>query len=105
MEQASDTAGQLASAGLRIDFELSDRTFPVLDDVLGLVDLLPPIPPLFPGAPGVDDVLAVARARHLVSLPVGRGSVEVSARPAALRREVNPPAAPAPPVPPNPPAP
>src|SRR3546814_2128087 len=83
MEQASDTAGQLASAGLRIDFELSDRTFPMLDDVLGLVDLLPPIPPLFPGAPGVDDVLAVARARHLVSLQVGGGSVEGSARPAA----------------------
>src|SRR3546814_4781098 len=42
MEQASDTAGQLASAGRRIDLELSDRTFPALDDVLGPVDLLPP---------------------------------------------------------------
>lgn len=71
------TAGQLTSAGLRIDFELSERTLPVLGDVL---DALPPLDPIVPGAPSGDDVLAVARARHLASVGIGGASVSLAAR-------------------------
>jgi hypothetical protein len=85
-------AGQLTSAGLRIDFEASQETFPVIGDVL---DGLPPFPPLAPGAPSVDDVLAAARARHLVSLGIGGASVSLSARTPAPRPA---PAAPGAPV-------
>ena len=83
VQQAAETAGQLAAAGLRIDFELSDRTFPVLGEVL---DVLPPLEPVAPGAPGGDDLLAVVQARHLVSIHVAGASVSVSARPTAPRR-------------------
>jgi hypothetical protein len=55
------TAGQLTSAGLRIDFELSEETFPVLGDVL---DALPPLGPVAPGAPSGDDVGRRARGRQ-----------------------------------------
>ena len=76
------TSGQLASTGLRIDIEASQETLPVLGDVL---DLLPPIEPIIPGAPSVEDVLAVARARHLVSVELGRGVVSLTARTPAPR--------------------
>jgi hypothetical protein len=77
IEQESPTAGQLISAGLRIDVEVSDRTYPQLGDVL---DLLPPLPPLIPGAPGGDDVLALVRARHLGTISIGQAQVSVAVR-------------------------
>ena len=73
-----DTAGQLTSDGLRIDFELSDRTFPALKQVLSAIPALPPSPG---GAPGLADVITLAEARHLVALEIGRGSVSLTARP------------------------
>jgi hypothetical protein len=73
------TGGQLASAGLKVDLELSDRTLPGL---AALIDAIPPIDNPLPGAPGIEDVLTIAKAKHLVSIEVGRGSVSLAARPA-----------------------
>ena len=77
VQQSDDQAGLLQASGLRIDFELSDQTFPALRT---LFDALPVVPNPVPGAPGVGDLVAVAKARHLVSLEVGRGMVSLSAR-------------------------
>lgn len=79
VEQGGKTAGQLTAAGLQIDFELSERTFPALGEVF---DALPSFPPLVPGAPSGDDVLALAQARHLFSVHVAGASVALTARPA-----------------------
>jgi hypothetical protein len=76
VQNGSGSAGLLQAAGLRIDFELSDRTFPVLGQLL---DSIPETPPLAPGAPTVGDILALAGARHLVAIAVGRGVVSLSA--------------------------
>lgn len=77
IKQESPGAGQLISAGLRIDMEVSDATYPQLGDVL---DQLPPRPTLVPGAPGVDDLLALARARHLLTVAVGQAEVSLGVR-------------------------
>ena len=79
VQQGSGAAGQLSSSGLRIDFEFSDRTFPTLRT---LVDAVPYIAPLAPGAPSVGDIIELAKARHLVDLQIGRGMASLSARPA-----------------------
>lgn len=79
VQQGDDKAGQLTAYGLRIGFELSDRTFPVLDQVLGAI---PFVDNPLPGAPGLADLITVARARHLTSLELARGQVSLSARPA-----------------------
>ena len=81
---AGGSAGQLAAAGLRIDLEASERTFPALGDAL---DALPPMDALVPGLPSVEDVLAAARARHLVSVAVGGASVSLSGRSSGAGRE------------------
>jgi hypothetical protein len=80
VEEAAGTEGQLSSTGLRIDFELSNDTAPILAE---LTDALPPIEPLIPGAPSVEDVIAFARARHLTRLEVARGVVSLAATTAA----------------------
>lgn len=80
VELSGGSAGQLGSDGLRIDFELSEETFPAL---AALIDALPPLDNPIPGAPSVEDLLAVARARHLVSIELGRGLVALEARPPA----------------------
>jgi len=77
-QQEAGTEGQRSSAGLRIDFELSSRTAPIL---VTLTDALPPIEPIAPGAPSVEDLIAFARARHLTRLEVGRGMVSLAATP------------------------
>ncbi|MFL6206663.1 MAG: choice-of-anchor P family protein [Acidimicrobiales bacterium] len=79
VEQDAGTEGQLDSGGLRIDFELSSRTAPAL---VTLTDALPPVEPIVPGAPGVEDLVAFARAHHLTRLEVARGMVSLAATPA-----------------------
>jgi hypothetical protein len=80
VEVSGGRAGQLGSDGLRIDFELSEATFPALS---ALIDAIPPLDSPIPGAPSVEDVLAAARARHLMSIDLGRGLVALEARPPA----------------------
>jgi hypothetical protein len=74
------SSGQLTSTGLKVDFELSDRTFPAL---AALIDSVPPVDNPLPGTPGLEDLLTIARAKHLVSVEVARASVSLAARPAA----------------------
>jgi hypothetical protein len=78
VEVSGATAGQRGSDGLRIDLELSASTVPGL---LHLLDALPPIENPLPGAPSIEDVLVVARTRHLASIQLGRGLVSLAARP------------------------
>lgn len=80
VELSGGRAGQLGSDGLRIDFELSETTYPAL---AALIDAVPPLDNPVPGAPSIEDVLAAARARHLVSMELGRGLVSLEARPPA----------------------
>ena len=49
----------------------------MLSDIL---DALPPIEPIIPGAPSPEDLLAVARANHITTIEIGRGSVTIAAR-------------------------
>jgi hypothetical protein len=79
--QAGGTSGQLASTGLRIDLELSERTVPA---ITALTALVPPLESPIPGAPSVEDLVAAARARHLVTIELGRASVALTARPAIV---------------------
>ena len=74
VDLAGGGSGQLVAAGLRIDVELSERTFPTLGQVL---DLIPPMDALIPGLPSVEDILAAARARHLSTIAVGGASVSL----------------------------
>ena len=76
VQTGTDKAGTLTAGGLRVDFELSDQTFPALKQLLALV---PFVPNPIPGAPGVGDVISVAEARHLVSVGVARGVVSLTA--------------------------
>jgi hypothetical protein len=69
--------GQLSSSGLRVDLEVSPRTFPAISQ---LVHALPPIDAPIPGLPGLEDVLALAQAQHLASIDVGRGLVALDTR-------------------------
>lgn len=71
------TAGQMTVGGLHIDIELSERTLPVLAQLLGS---LPPLEAPIPGAPGPEDVIAVLRATHLATIEVGRAVVSLEAR-------------------------
>ena len=88
VQQDGDTAGRLASDGLRIELEVSDATLPIL---VTLRDLVPVIDTP-PGTPGLADVLALTEARHLTAIQVGRGLVSISARPPATPRPAVPPA-------------
>lgn len=76
----SGAGGFREGAGLRIDMELSAQNVAALD---GLISALPPLEPPVPGAPGVEDLLAVARARHTVAIHLAGAAVSVDARPAA----------------------
>jgi hypothetical protein len=76
-QQAAGGTGQLSSAGLRIDLEISDRTLPVLATLRAA---LPPLDSPVPGAPGIEDVLALTKATHLFAVGIGRGAVSISAR-------------------------
>jgi hypothetical protein len=82
--EEAGTEGELSSGGLRVDFELSSKTAPIL---VTLTDALPPIEPIVPGAPGVEDLVAFARARHLTRLEVARGLVSLAATPAFTYEE------------------
>jgi hypothetical protein len=79
IEAAGGTSGQLASTGLRIDFELSEQTVPA---ITALTELVPPVENPLPGVPGIEDVVAAARARHLLAIEFGRAAVSLTARPA-----------------------
>ena len=76
-EVKAANAGQLASNGLRVEIRASASTVPALSDGL---NSLPPIEPIVPGAPGAEDLLAVARANHITTIEIGRGSVSLTAR-------------------------
>src|SRR5207244_1671274 len=79
-EQQGGSTGQLSSGGLRIDLEISDRTAPILATIRSA---FPPLDSPIPGAPGIEDVLALTKARQLVAVGLGRGAVVLSARSAA----------------------
>ena len=95
VQQAGATSGQLASSGLRIDLEVSDRTLPILGQ---LAASIPPLDPLVPGTPSVEDVLVAAQARHLVAIQLGRGAVSLNAPPLPQRPAVSPTGATSPPA-------
>ncbi len=80
-QSVGGAAGQRAANGLRIDFELSPQTFPI---IALLTDMLPPLENPAPGTPSIEDVIAAARARHLVALSVGGAQVSLEARAAAV---------------------
>jgi hypothetical protein len=80
-QAAGGTAGYRAANGLRIDFEMSPQTFPV---IAMLTDLVPPIENPAPGAPSVEDVIQLAKARHLFAISVAGASVSLEARAAAV---------------------
>jgi hypothetical protein len=80
-QSVGGATGQRAANGLRIDFEFSPRTFPQLS---ALFDLVPPLENPAPGAPSVEDLIAVARARHLTAIAVGGAQVSLEARGAAV---------------------
>lgn len=80
VRQEGESAGQLAAPGLRIELELSNRTFPLLTQ---LAEAVPSLGSPVPGAPSPDDVVELAKARHLTVIEVGGASVSLSARPAA----------------------
>jgi hypothetical protein len=69
--------GQLSSSGLRIDLEISPKTFPAISQ---LRQALPPLDSPVPGLPSIEDVLALASARHLATIDVGAGLVALDTR-------------------------
>jgi hypothetical protein len=75
VELGGESAGQLNAAGLQLDLELSEKTVPAITQLL---DLIPPNEPLVPGLPGLEDVLALAKARHLGKLAIGGASVSLT---------------------------
>lgn len=75
VRQAAGTAGQLSLAGLHVELELSQETVPALAHLLRLV---PSVGGVAPGAPSVDDVVQVARARHVTTIDVGGAAVTLS---------------------------
>lgn len=77
--QDGQTAGTIGSTGLRIDFELSERTAPVLGQLLGA---LPSLDSPVPGAPSPADVIVLLRATHLAAIDVGRAEASLTTRPA-----------------------
>jgi hypothetical protein len=81
-KSTSESAGRLASGGLRIDFDNSSRSIPAL---AALFDALPSLPnPLPPGPPTPDDLLVALQARHVAGLEFGRGVVSLATRGAAV---------------------
>jgi hypothetical protein len=78
-ELSGGGAGRLATNGLRVAVELSPDTLPAL---VALIDALPPLENPIPGTPSIEDLLAIASARHLVAVELGRGVVSLQARPA-----------------------
>ena len=79
VEQDGESSGTMGSTGLRIDFELSERTAPMLSQ---LADLIPSMDNPIPGAPSLDDALVFVQATHLAALDVGRAEVALTAQPA-----------------------
>ncbi|MBV9932989.1 MAG: hypothetical protein JO367_01690 [Actinobacteria bacterium] len=77
LEQAGNSSGQLLADGLRIDLEFSRQTQPALHTLL---DAIPSLGAPIPGAPSPDDLVTLAKARHLSSIEIGRGSVTLAAR-------------------------
>jgi hypothetical protein len=76
VQQGAETAGQLASTGLRIQFDFNAQTVPLLNPLL---DAVPSPPGLAPGAPTLDDAVVAARAHHLAYVEIARGLVKLSA--------------------------
>lgn len=95
VELDGGTGGELASAGLRIDLDLSPETIPGLADLL---DALPPLENPAPGAPSIEDLLVAAEARHIAAVQLGPGVVSLDARPAvSFTPPARPPASSTPP--------
>ena len=89
VEQDGETAGSIGTTGLRIDFELSERTAPIIGQI---ADALPPLESPIPGAPGLADAIVFLRATHLVALDVGRAEASLTTRPAFQAPALTPPA-------------
>lgn len=79
VERDGKTTGSVASTGLRIEFELSKRTAPALNELLGSVPA--PESPI-PGAPSLADAIVLLRATHVSALEVARAQASLTARPA-----------------------
>lgn len=79
IEQDGEQAGSLASTGLRIELEVSERTAPIIGQI---ADSLPPMENPIPGAPGLADAIVFLRAQHVSALEVGRAQVALTTRPA-----------------------
>lgn len=93
VEQDGETAGTIGTTGLRIDFELSERTAPIIGQI---ADALPPLENPIPGAPGLADALVVLQATHIAALDVGRAEASLTTRPAFQAPAFTPPASPTP---------
>jgi hypothetical protein len=78
VELAAGNEGQLSSAGLRVDLNLSSDNLPGLTD---LINSLPPIENPIPGVPGIEDIFQVLKTHHVVALELGRAQVALAARP------------------------
>lgn len=76
VKQDTETTGQLATTGLRIQLDLSEKTVPALG-ALAALSGLPPVE-LASGAPTLADLVVAIRARHLTRIEVGRGMVSLS---------------------------
>ena len=71
-------AGQLSSAGLRIDFRFTSRSVSLLAK---LFDALPPIDnPLPAPLPGPEDIVAALQANNVGDIVIGRGVVSLQTR-------------------------
>lgn len=86
VEAGTATNKERSAYGVQIALDFSSTTVPVLEQLLSA---LPYVPPLAPGAPGLSDLIAIARSHEIVGIDVGRGRVALDARPR-------------PPVPPSP---
>ena len=89
VEQDGETAGSIGTTGLRIDFELSERTAPIIGQI---ADALPALENPIPGAPGLADAIVFLRATHLAALDVGRAEASLTTRPAFQAPSFTPPA-------------
>jgi hypothetical protein len=89
-EAGSGTNRELVASGLRIDLDLATANAPALDQLL---DSLPFVPPIAPGAPGLSDLIVLARTHQVVGYELGRARVALDAR-----QRPDPPARPSAPI-------
>ena len=74
VEQGGESSGSIGSTGVRIELELSERTAPALNQLLG--SLPAPESPI-PGAPGLADAIVLLRATHISALEIGRAQASL----------------------------